>query len=117
MFDFVEGEDAPGEVASGEPVAQVGGQQERLVAVAAQEVVGHGPFCYFATFVPNASSCKNHTDWSDVPGRRSRLQPVCHERGRIPQTGDDLGPATARTNGDKEPPGKQYLPIAAQLGQ
>ncbi len=37
-----------------EPVAQVGGQQEGLVAIAAQEVVGHGLFYAFATFIPNA---------------------------------------------------------------
>jgi hypothetical protein len=38
----------PGEVAFGKPVTQVGGQQERLVAVAAQEVVGHSQFYVFA---------------------------------------------------------------------
>jgi hypothetical protein len=37
-------EDEPGEMVVGEPVAQVGGQQERLVAVTAQEVIGHAPF-------------------------------------------------------------------------
>jgi hypothetical protein len=35
-------EDEPGEVVLGQPVAQVWGQQEGLVVVAAQEVVGHG---------------------------------------------------------------------------
>jgi hypothetical protein len=35
-------EDAPGEMVLGEPVAQVRRQQEGLVAVAADEVVGHG---------------------------------------------------------------------------
>jgi hypothetical protein len=38
----------------GEPVAQVRGQQEGLVAVAAQEVVGHGLFYSSATSIPNA---------------------------------------------------------------
>lgn len=33
--------DEPGEVAVGQPVAQVRGEQERLVAVGTQEVVGH----------------------------------------------------------------------------
>jgi hypothetical protein len=42
LVDHVEHE--PGEVAGGEPVAQVGREQERLVAVAAQEIVGHMPF-------------------------------------------------------------------------
>jgi hypothetical protein len=39
LVDHVE--DEPGEVALGEPVAQVRRQEEGLVAVAAQEVVGH----------------------------------------------------------------------------
>jgi hypothetical protein len=56
LVDHVDHE--PGEVAFGEPVAQVGWQQEGLVAVAAQEVVGYGPFHSFATFAPNASSRK-----------------------------------------------------------
>ncbi len=34
--------DEPGEMALGEPVAQVRREQEGLVAVAGQEVVGHG---------------------------------------------------------------------------
>jgi hypothetical protein len=40
LVDHVE--DEPGEVAFGEPVAQVRGQQKGLGAVAAQEVVRHG---------------------------------------------------------------------------
>jgi hypothetical protein len=40
LVDHVQ--DEPGEVAVGEPVAQVRGQQEGLVAVTAQKVVGHG---------------------------------------------------------------------------
>jgi hypothetical protein len=36
-------EDEPGEVAFRQPVAQVRGQQEELVAVAAQEIVGYMP--------------------------------------------------------------------------
>jgi pyrimidine deaminase RibD-like protein len=39
LVDHVE--DEPGEVAVGQPVAQIRGQQEGLVAVAAQEVVRH----------------------------------------------------------------------------
>ena len=39
LVDHVE--DEPGQVAVGEPVAQVWREQEGLVAVAAQEVVGH----------------------------------------------------------------------------
>jgi len=46
--------DEPGEVAFGEPVAQVGWEQEGMVAVAAQEIVSHKLFYYFATFAPNA---------------------------------------------------------------
>jgi hypothetical protein len=42
LVDHVE--DEPGEVAFGEPVAQVGREQEGLVAVAAQEVVRHITF-------------------------------------------------------------------------
>jgi hypothetical protein len=48
-------EDEPGEVAFWQPVAQVGWEQEGLVAVAAQEVVGHGAYYRFALFVPNAN--------------------------------------------------------------
>jgi hypothetical protein len=47
-------EDEPGQVIVGQPVAQVGGQQERLVGVAAQEVVGHGASYPFALLAPNA---------------------------------------------------------------
>jgi len=36
--------DEPGEVAGGEPVAQVRWEQEGLVAVTAQEVIGHASF-------------------------------------------------------------------------
>jgi hypothetical protein len=50
LVDHVE--DEPGQVAFGEPVAQVGWEQEGLVAVAAQEVVCHRLF-YFALFAPN----------------------------------------------------------------
>jgi hypothetical protein len=46
-------EDEPGEVALGEPVAQVRGEQEGLVAVAAQEVVGYGLFYVLAALTPN----------------------------------------------------------------
>jgi hypothetical protein len=52
LVDHVQ--DEPGEVAFGEPVAQVGGQQEGLVAVAAKEVVDHGAAYLFAPLVPNA---------------------------------------------------------------
>src|SRR5262245_11561167 len=44
----------PGEVAVRQPVAQVRGQQEGLVAVTAQKVVGHGPFYLIKVFAPNA---------------------------------------------------------------
>jgi hypothetical protein len=47
-------QDEPGEMLLGEPVAQVGGQQEGLVAVAAQEVVGHGLFYASTALIPNA---------------------------------------------------------------
>jgi hypothetical protein len=47
-------EDEPGEVALGEPVAQVRGQEEGLVAVAAQEGIGHGLFYMFTVLAPNA---------------------------------------------------------------
>jgi hypothetical protein len=44
LIDHVQ--DEPGQVAGGEPVAQVWGKHEGLVAVAAQEVVGHSdPTC------------------------------------------------------------------------
>jgi hypothetical protein len=46
-------QDEPGEVALGEPVAQVRGQQEGLVAVATQEIVGHSPFYSLMAFMPN----------------------------------------------------------------
>jgi hypothetical protein len=57
LVDHVE--DEPGEVAFGEPVAQVGRQEEGLVAVAAQEVVGYGVSYRFASFVPNANCFLN----------------------------------------------------------
>jgi hypothetical protein len=48
--------DEPGEVAFGQPVAQVRGQQERLVAVTAKEVVGHTRFYRIAVLIPNRRS-------------------------------------------------------------
>jgi hypothetical protein len=44
----------PGEVAVGEPVAQVGWEQEGLVARCAQEVVGHGQSYLLMASKPNA---------------------------------------------------------------
>lgn len=46
--------DEPGEVVGWQPVAQVGRQQEGLIAVAAQDVRGHGPFYPLAVLTPNA---------------------------------------------------------------
>jgi hypothetical protein len=46
-------EHEPGEVVGWQPVAQVGWQEKRLVAVAAQEVVGHGALYLFALLEPN----------------------------------------------------------------
>jgi hypothetical protein len=46
-------QDEPGEVAVGQPVAQVRRQQEGLLALCAQEVVGHGPFYASTVFVAN----------------------------------------------------------------
>jgi hypothetical protein len=47
-------QDEPGEVAGWEPVAQVRGQQEGLVAVTAQEGVGHSRSYLLAALAPNA---------------------------------------------------------------
>jgi hypothetical protein len=52
-------QDEPGEVAFGEPLAQVGRQQEGLVAVAAKEVVGHGASYLFAPFIPDVLLLKS----------------------------------------------------------
>jgi hypothetical protein len=41
----------PDQVIGGQPVAQVGREQERLVRVATAEVVGHGAFYLFALLV------------------------------------------------------------------
>jgi hypothetical protein len=41
-------QDEPGQMIVGQPVAQVGRQQEGLVAVASQEVVGHAPDCIWS---------------------------------------------------------------------
>jgi hypothetical protein len=56
LIDHIE--DEPGQVTLGEPVMQVGRQQEGLVAVAAQEVVGHGPFYSIVSLAPNMSVLK-----------------------------------------------------------
>jgi hypothetical protein len=53
LVDHVE--DESGEVVGWQPVTQVGREQIGLVAVAAQEVVGHGAYYRFAAFVPNAN--------------------------------------------------------------
>jgi len=46
-------ENQPGEVALGEPVAQVGWQQEGLVTVTAKEAMGHNKLYLFALLAPN----------------------------------------------------------------
>jgi hypothetical protein len=46
-------EEEPGEMALGEPVTQVGREQEGLVAVAAKEGVDHSLFYAPTTFIPN----------------------------------------------------------------
>jgi hypothetical protein len=51
LIDHVE--DEPGEVAFGEPVAQVGREQEGLVPITAKEVVGHRQFYHSRPFAPN----------------------------------------------------------------
>jgi hypothetical protein len=49
LVDYVK--DEPGEVVGGQPVAQVRGQEERLVAAAGQEAVGHGAcYCFARSF-------------------------------------------------------------------
>jgi hypothetical protein len=65
LVDHVE--DEPGEVAIGQPVAQVRGQQEGLVAVTAQEVVSHRLFYYFAVI---RTKC---VDTSQAVAQRTRL--------------------------------------------
>jgi hypothetical protein len=51
LVDHVQHE--PRQMVAGQPVAQVRREQEGLVAVAAQEVVGHGPSYPFAPLAPN----------------------------------------------------------------
>jgi hypothetical protein len=51
LVDHVE--DEPGEVALGQPVAQVRREQEGLVAIVAQEVVGHGLLYLLTAFITN----------------------------------------------------------------
>src|SRR6266540_792089 len=58
LVDHVE--DEPGEVAFGQPVAQVRGHQEGLVAVAAQEVVGH---CSGGQNAYGSFQFGNHSGW------------------------------------------------------
>jgi len=60
LVDHVE--DEPGEMILGEPVAQVRGQQEGLVALCAQEVAGHGLFYPLAALAPNALVPKRHSE-------------------------------------------------------
>jgi hypothetical protein len=70
--------DEPGEVALGESVAQVWGEQEGLVAVAAQEVVGHGssyPFAPLALNVLVLKSHRRHCGFS-VPAHGRAITPV-----------------------------------------
>jgi hypothetical protein len=57
-------EDEPGQVAVGKPLAQVGREQEPLVAVGGQEVVGHGLFYLLAALTPNvmtSTTCSTGT--------------------------------------------------------
>jgi hypothetical protein len=61
----------PGEVVLGQPVAKVRGQQEGLVAVAAQEVVGHGASYLCAPLAPNVLVLESQLDAPAAP--RGRL--------------------------------------------
>ena len=63
-------EDEPDQVALGQPVTQVGWQQEGLVAVATQEAIGHSLLYYFITFAPNARNVRRRL--SDLPGHPGR---------------------------------------------
>jgi hypothetical protein len=59
-------EDEPGEMSLGEPVAQVRGQQEGLVAIAANEVVGYSEFYIFATLAVNVLVLACQPSWIDA---------------------------------------------------
>jgi hypothetical protein len=73
--ELVDGvEDEPGEVALGEPVAQVRGEQEGLVAVAAQKAMSHSLFYLFVVLAPNALVL----DIKEVVGRTGRRAPGRH---------------------------------------
>jgi hypothetical protein len=84
LVDHVQ--DEPGEVAGGEPVAQVGWEQERLVAVAAQEVVGHGACYRFTPITPNDLILNSVLP----PGRAASPRTLA---GR--EAAPDLGPSEA----------------------
>jgi hypothetical protein len=47
----------PGKMIGGQPVSQAWGEQEGLVAVAAQEVVGYGACYRFAAFIQTRIIC------------------------------------------------------------
>ncbi len=83
--------DEPGQVAFGEPVAQVRGEQEGLVALCAQEGVGHSRSYLLAALIPNVliltSLLHKADDSADTPSvpfpRRSRSAwQAIHDAGR-----------------------------------
>ena len=69
-------EDEPGQVAFGEPVAQVGWEQEGLVAVAGKEVVGHG-----RSYAISLLCCRLQPRFQQP----SPQQPVTRQRGMVGQ--------------------------------
>jgi hypothetical protein len=69
LVDHVDEE--PGEVVVGQPVAQVGWEQEGLAAVTAQEVVSHRQFFCFALFTPNEIIAR--VSFTKLHKRMSRL--------------------------------------------
>jgi hypothetical protein len=94
--------DEPGEVAFGQPLAQVGREQEGLVTVTGKEVVGHGPSYLFTAFAPNALiTCqRGHGSWA-LPHRRAAA-------------GRQVAIAAALATGAQQPSGQAATPIRAR---
>jgi hypothetical protein len=123
LVDHVQ--DEPGQVVGWQPVAQVGREQERLVAVAGQEVVGHGACYPIAPLAPNVSFLRVNapatpslTGGSNLP--KATLRWTAEGR-RPPPTRSRAAPGTNSLDrslglaaGDVDGPGLGQAPGAGQ---
>lgn len=102
-------EDEPGQVVLGQPVEERRGQQEELVTLDSEEVVGHGPFSLEILIGRGISRARHQGVFRSMPGGScNRLaRRSCRSwsnSGREPNSGTRLSPP----GGNLRPGGARY---------